>query len=87
MADPPSSPWSIRLKTLIFGLATAALYLLLFSHEEQVLTMSQAGRWNFLLPIAVAFIISYAHGSFTSAFWEMLGVRAKSEAPKEKSAE
>jgi len=33
--------------------------------------------WYVLAPIAMAFAVSYAHGNFTSLFWDILGLKAK----------
>jgi hypothetical protein len=30
----------------------------------------------FLIPVVVAFVFSYFHGTFTGHFWETLGLRA-----------
>ena len=36
------------------------------------------GNWiNVFAPIAMAFALSYAHGNFTSRFWDVLGLKAK----------
>ena len=64
-------------KALVYGLIVAALYALLFANEESVMAWSRQGGWWFVLPIAIAFIFSVVHGSFTSQFWETLGVKAK----------
>lgn len=32
--------------------------------------------WHVLIPIAIAFAVSYAHGAFTGLFWEMMGLKA-----------
>lgn len=31
--------------------------------------------WHMLLPISIAFAVSFAHGAFTGLFWEMMGLR------------
>ncbi|MBF0311008.1 MAG: hypothetical protein HQL56_15945 [Magnetococcales bacterium] len=80
MAEQSPSPLQLRLRTLALGALTLALYLLLFAYEDRVLAMAREGRWFFILPIAVAFLFSFFHGAFTSAFWEMFGVRAKNHA-------
>lgn len=38
--------------------------------------MIEGNHWHVLAPIAVALIISYAHGAFTGHFWEALGLTA-----------
>lgn len=35
------------------------------------------GNWlNVLVPIIVAFVMSYVHGAFTGMFWDSLGLKA-----------
>lgn len=63
-------------KTSAFGLATLLLYLVLFANEAAILQLSAQGRWYFLLPIVIAFVISYFHGAFTAGFWDALGIKA-----------
>lgn len=60
-----------------FGGLTAVLYFLLYFFEAQIVQITSKGGWSFLIPIAIAFAISYGHGNFTSAFWDWLGIRAK----------
>ncbi len=60
-----------------FGGLTAALYFLLFYFETEIVELSSQGGWSFLLPITVAFAISYGHGNFTALFWDWLGIKAK----------
>ena len=64
-------------KFLGFGVITAILYAILFINEEQILGLTSQGHWSFVIPIAIAFAISFAHGSFTSEFWDVLGIKAK----------
>lgn len=68
--------------TLILGMATAGLYLLLYLFSEQLLELAAASRQDghklyALIPIAIALIFSFVHGAFTGHFWELLGFRAK----------
>lgn len=62
---------------LLFGSITGALYLLLFLFEWEILELTGKGGWTFLIPIAVAFALSYTHGNFTAAFWDLLGIKAR----------
>lgn len=32
-------------------------------------------RWNVLLPILIAFAISFVHGAFTGLFWDVMGLK------------
>lgn len=37
------------------------------------------GQWWYVFaPIALAFAVSYTHGNFTSLFWDVIGLKAKS---------
>jgi hypothetical protein len=65
------------LRTLALGVLSLALYIVLFSFEAEVLALSTAGGWAFLVPIGIAFVFSFVHGAFTSGFWDMLGLKAK----------
>lgn len=38
----------------------------------------QAGNWLLvLIPIVIAFAMSYVHGAFTGLFWDVVGLKAK----------
>jgi len=39
-------------------------------------TLLDSSKLNVLVPIAIAFLISYLHGTFTSLFWEIVGFKA-----------
>jgi len=39
-------------------------------------TLLESSKLNVLVPIAIAFLISYIHGTFTSLFWEIVGFKA-----------
>lgn len=64
----------------MFGLGSVLLYMLLFAYADQLVTWAtetrQGNKLLFLIPIVIAFIFSWVHGSFTGHFWELLGVRA-----------
>ena len=60
-----------------FGALTALLYFLLFYFETEIVELTSQGGWSFLLPVTVAFAISYGHGNFTALFWDWLGIKAK----------
>jgi len=64
-------------KALAFGAITLVLYGCLFVMERQILELSTRGGWYFLVPVAIAFAISFVHGSFTGYFWDLLGVKAR----------
>jgi hypothetical protein len=68
------------LATAIFGLSSLVLYLLLFVYADQLVQWAEDTREGnkmlFIVPIIIAFLFSWVHGSFTGYFWELLGVRA-----------
>ena len=61
-------------KTLIFGTVTAGLFAAVFSNSDLVMHYCTKGGVYALLPVAIVFAFSYAHGSFTSNFWSALGI-------------
>ena len=63
-----------NVRTVLLGVLSLTLYVMLFSYEEAVLAASTD---SFLVPIAIAFVFSFVHGAFTSGFWDMLGFKAK----------
>ena len=62
------------------GLCSLALYALLFLFADELVGLAERTRQGdkllFLVPIAIAFLFSWIHGSFTGQFWEALGIRA-----------
>lgn len=64
-------------RAVLFGAASLVLYLCLFFFERDILALSALGGWHFLIPVGIAFVFSFAHGTFTGHFWDALGVRAK----------
>jgi hypothetical protein len=66
-----------------FGALTACVYAAVFTNQELVMTYFTKGGIYALLPVAVVFAVSYAHGNFTSSFWSALGIEgSKSTATK-----
>lgn len=64
-------------QTILWGITSIVLYLLLYLLEEPLLNLSKQGHWYFIVPIAIAFTFSLVHGNFTGHFWDILGVKAK----------
>ena len=64
-------------RTLVYGVISISLYTLLYVFEKEVLELTKAGRWNFFIPILIAFVFSVIHGNFTGQFWDMFGIKAK----------
>lgn len=69
---PPSVAW-----VLMLGVAVAAIYGLLFVWQNEVLQLTAKGGWTFVLPVGIAFLISFVHGAFTSNLWTAFGLTAK----------
>lgn len=63
-------------KLIIMGIISIALYVLLLSNQGVVNDHFSRGGLVAFLPIAVAFIFSIVHGSFTANFWTVLGIEA-----------
>jgi hypothetical protein len=63
---------------LASGAASALCYVMLFAYEKEVMAaFTRSDGWYPLLPVATAFVFSFAHGAFTAYFWEVLGVQAR----------
>ncbi len=59
-----------------FGIISAALYMTLLLRQDMVNDYFSRGGLYAFLPIAVAFIFSFVHGSFTGKFWTVMGIEA-----------
>jgi len=60
------------------GIASGALYLLLYLYEREILAaFTRTDGWFPVLPVIAAFVFSFAHGAFTAYFWEVLGVKGR----------
>ncbi|CAA6604143.1 conserved hypothetical protein [Rhodospirillaceae bacterium LM-1] len=77
MATPSSVVTSQNLRTILLGVVSLILYVVLFSNEAAILELSLSGGWGFVVPIAIAFLFSFVHGAFTGGFWDMLGLKAQ----------
>lgn len=59
------------------GVASAAMYLLLYLYENEIMeTFSRTDGFYPALPILAAFLFSMVHGAFTAYFWDVIGIRA-----------
>lgn len=68
--------------TLVFGVASAGLYFLLFLFADELTELAAANRAGShkiyaLIPIGIALVFSLVHGVFTGRFWDLMGLRAK----------
>ena len=68
----------------IFGLTSLFMYGMLYEFSASLTHIAQethAGHKTlFFVPIVIALVFSLVHGSFTSHFWDSLGIKAKSKA-------
>jgi hypothetical protein len=66
--------------TLLFGIASVVMYTLLLMNSDLFVDWAErtikGEKSLFLIPVVVAFVFSYFHGTFTGHFWETLGLRA-----------
>lgn len=72
-------------KLIIMGIISIALYMALFMNQDAINSYFGRGGMYAFLPIVIAFILSFIHGSFTGNFWTVLGVEAakkKTGSPK-----
>ena len=81
-ADSATKTKKQFLPFFIMGIFSVGLYTLLYFFSADIVTVAQdtnAGHKSlFFIPIVIAMVFSLAHGAFTSHFWEILGVKAKS---------
>ena len=67
----------LYMKTLIFGIISAAAYFAVFTNEKLVTENFTMGGWHTLFPVGTALVFSFIHGAFASNFLSMLGIEAK----------
>lgn len=78
MTDSPATATGAPItRAVLFGILTLALYFLLYLFEDEILAFTSRGGWYFIAPVVVAFVFSFAHGTFTGHFWDILGIKAK----------
>ncbi len=69
---------SSLVKAVLYGAASAALYVLLYLYADQTVEFArraqQGEHFWFLAPIVIAFVFSYVHGTFTAHFWDAIGL-------------
>jgi hypothetical protein len=64
-------------KMLTYGAVVATLYGLPYVYNEEVVAISRHGPWWFVLPVTMAFVVSFFRGHFTGPFRNGLGVQPK----------
>ncbi|VAW90691.1 hypothetical protein MNBD_GAMMA21-1771 [hydrothermal vent metagenome] len=67
--------------TFALGLVSIALYTLLYFYSSDLTHIAEETNHGhkalFFVPIVIALLFSFVHGSFTSQFWDSIGVKAK----------
>jgi hypothetical protein len=66
-------PWA---SAAIWGAISIILYTALLFYQEAVIDYFGRGGLFSFLPIGVAFLFSFVHGSFTGSFWSVMGIEA-----------
>lgn len=73
--------WQRLFTVLVLGMASGVLYLLLFDFADQLMALSAQARagakFYALVPIVIALMFSAVHGTFTARFWDLLGLKAR----------
>lgn len=73
---------SISVTAALLGTFSIALYALLYYFSEELVQMAEATRRGnksfFPIPIALALLFSWVHGTFTGHFWDLLGFKPRS---------
>lgn len=64
------------MKMALAGVVSVALYAVLLLRQDSVNAYFSKGGMYAVLPIALAFVFSYVHGSFTGFFWSVMGIEA-----------
>ena len=72
----------ISVTPVLLGILSIALYALLYYFSEELVQMAEATRRGnksfFSIPIALALLFSWVHGSFAGHFWDLLGFKPRS---------
>lgn len=70
-----------RLAAVALGGLSLALYALLFWFDEELVEFAQSTRRGdkrfFFVPIGIALLFSFVHGSLTGRFWDAVGLKAR----------
>ncbi len=65
------------LKAVFWGIASLAGYIAVFTNQDIITSNFTRGGVYAALPIAVAFIFSFIHGSFANYVLSVFGIEAK----------
>lgn len=82
MAEKVAPKSTYIAKTVVYGLASAALYFLAFSNEATIMNYFTRGGAYAALPIATVFVFSFVHAAFAGNLWASLGINARKGAEK-----
>jgi drug/metabolite transporter superfamily protein YnfA len=63
-------------KMMFMGIISIALYGILLTNQDVIISYFGRGGLYAVLPIATALLFSFVHGSFTGNFWTVLGIEA-----------
>lgn len=63
-------------KLIAYGLASCALYAMVFVYETSLTEYFTKGGLYTVLPIATVFLFSWIHGTFAGTMWTVLGIDA-----------
>ncbi|MFH1961681.1 MAG: hypothetical protein ABIJ30_02210 [bacterium] len=63
-------------RMLLMGVISIILYTILLMNQDLINHSFGKGGLYAVLPIVIAFVFSYVHGTFTSCFWTVLGIEA-----------
>jgi len=73
-------------KAVVLGALSGVLYASLYSYSPELTSMALAthagDKTMFFVPIVIALVFSLVHGSFTSQFWDVLGVKPNRDKKK-----
>jgi len=63
-------------KVLGYGAISVALYAAVFTNADTVTNYFTRGGWYAALPILTVFVFTFAHATFASNLWSLLGISA-----------
>jgi hypothetical protein len=76
MAEAQDSKTKLAVRTIGYGLLSAAMYAAVFMNAKTIMHYFTMGSWYAALPIATVFAFSLAHGAFASNLWSLMGINA-----------
>jgi hypothetical protein len=75
----PGSRSGTVVKAIAYGVASIAMYVLLFAYADETTEIARrthdGEKLLFVVPIVIAFAFSLVHGAFTGAFWAAIGLK------------